>query len=53
MQQKRPFWSPMFIKNGSKIVDSLHGTIITDSSEGDLYSDTVYLNAVNEEEEKQ
>ena len=39
----------MSIKNSSRSCEST----VTDSSDGDLYSDTVYLNAVNRDDEKQ
>ena len=51
--RKGHYGSQCLSKTVAEIADSLQKLTVNNSSDGDLYSDTVYLNAVNRSNEKQ
>ena len=51
--RKGQFGSQCLSKTVAEVADPLQESTVTDSSDGDQYSDTVYLNAVNRDDEKQ
>ena len=51
--KKGHFGSQCLSKTVAEVADPLQESTVTDSSDGDLYSDTVYLNAINRDNKNQ